>query len=293
MLPRSICGVTVVPAPVAAPPRPGPAVRSGRAGVQFTLTRDWALIEAAGTARFLAERGERIVVETAPGADDATVDLWLTGPAVVFALAQQHRFALHASTVAVHGTTVALAGRSRAGKSTTAMALGQHGATVLTDDVTLVETPVGREPATVTPTGRSLRLWPETFDRLGLDPDAVTGRTRADKLVIGLDPAGPVPLDAVIGLQLGSGRSARLTRAPGLAGGADLVRHHTHRRNLIEQVWPAELHRWSIAVAHTAAVWVLERPAGQWSVAEVVARVREAAAAGRAGDGPPVTEHAG
>ena len=93
------------------------------------------------------------------------VDSWV----VPFAMQQRGILCLHASTMDVGGRTIAIAGESGAGKSTTAMALRQRGHSVLVDDVTMLDQR-GEQPLFI-PFKRHVHLLRDAADAVGVDFD--------------------------------------------------------------------------------------------------------------------------
>ena len=68
-----------------------------------------ALVYVAGVARFAVQNGRHVTIEPLAGLTP-DVDLWLQGTVRALAFAQRGLFALHASTVDIDGTTVAICG---------------------------------------------------------------------------------------------------------------------------------------------------------------------------------------
>jgi hypothetical protein len=185
-------------------------------------------------------------------------------------------------TVGRHG--VALAGDSRAGKSTTALALRARGHRLVTDDVSPV--PVGPAAPSVVPFGRPLHVWPDTAAALDLDVSGarlVTGELTKLALpapVQGRDHApAAVALHAVVLLRVepaaGAVAAARLSWVDTVAA----LHHNAYRAALLGSLWPTELFGWAVELTCRLPVWTVTRPAGEWSLASVVDRVEAIAAA--------------
>ena len=118
----------------------------------------------------LVEDGCRATLQWPESSEVPTwiVDSWV----VPFAMQQRGILCLHATAMDVNGRTIAIAGDSGAGKSTTAMALRQRGHSVLVDDVTLLDQS-GDKPVFI-PFRRRLHLLRDAADAVGVDFDEHT-----------------------------------------------------------------------------------------------------------------------
>ena len=166
----------------------------------------------------------RVRAVIAPGQTLEDLTAYLYGPVLGYLLRALGRLALHASCVRVGDGAVLLAGAPGAGKSTTAAALAMRGMTVVSDDLTALDTghneevqiPRVEESA---PSSRAaegavlawpafdhLRLWPEG-ERIVLGDAARLERITPswDKRRFPLEGAAfadePVPVRAILVLQ--------------------------------------------------------------------------------------------
>jgi dephospho-CoA kinase len=166
-LPRGIQGRSLeVEIRLGAVARPGPDLRP--LDEFCSVSPRTYLLDIPLVARYLVEDGRRVTVDLYPEAREPDVRGYLLG-SVFGALCHQNGFLpLHASAVlGVHGVTAFL-GQSGAGKSTTAAFLEQRGYRVISDDICLLDLTEGA--ARVIPVAGWLKLWQESFDRLGEAP---------------------------------------------------------------------------------------------------------------------------
>ncbi len=119
---------------------------------------------------FLVRRGDEVVVDPAPGADERLLRAFLLGPVLAVLLHQRGRLVLHASAVSVAGEVVAFLGGPGWGKSTTAAALHARGHGVVADDVVALQMLAQRGPVVI-PGLPQLRLWPEVSRAIGEVPE--------------------------------------------------------------------------------------------------------------------------
>ncbi len=138
----------------------------------------------------------------------------------VFALAFHCRgvLTLHGSAVERHGVGLCFLAPKYHGKSTTAAALVDAGATLLADDLVVVEPHEGG--FVLRPTFSTLHLWPDAAERvgrraapLGDDPEAVKVQVVYDDEAAPRHPAG-VPLDGIYLLVPTEGDDAEVRRSP-------------------------------------------------------------------------------
>jgi hypothetical protein len=246
----------VVPDRIDAPVIHDPALRA---------TSREALVEVPGVARFHVVDGREVIVDLQPTVSLEACLVWLHGLVAAVVLSQQGRFALHASAVQVDSAAVAVAGRSGAGKSTTAAALGLRGHALLTDEVTALDLN-GRRPV-IDSSLRGLRLRPATALRLGLAP--IDGTEPVDplgKTVVALPCARePAALDQLVVLA-----TTPLVRVPTVEILTGLravlaVRAFTYRPRLT-LLAPGHHHEWAAAVGMRVPVVRILRPESVWTV---------------------------
>lgn len=161
-----------------------------------------AIVEIKATGRYLIRGGSEILVEPAVPPDSPELSMFLWGTPLGILCYQRGLIPLHAATLLIHGCAVAIAGRSSAGKSTLAAELSLRGHTVLSDDITVVDTAPDRVPAAL-PSFPHLHLWSDTIEKLQI-PSATTVRLRQGlekfqvRLRVSAPVALPVPLSSVV-----------------------------------------------------------------------------------------------
>jgi hypothetical protein len=139
--------------------------------------------------------------------DDSEVDLesYFVGPALGCVLRLCGTMCLHASVVNIDGQAVAIVGKKKAGKSTSAAGLAQLGAAVLSDDMAVLTPHNGH--FLVQPGYPQVRLWPSSIEAIypgsGVFPRVFTHRDKR-YLPLGIVDgpvaafwASPLPLAAI------------------------------------------------------------------------------------------------
>jgi hypothetical protein len=259
-----------VPDPVFAGPLPG-------GGGEVVAGRTRAVLSIPSVGTFGVTGGREVRLAPLPGVAPGSVSVWLHGTVAALVLAQQGRFALHASAVAVGGQAVALAGLRGAGKSTTALRLTQRGHALVADDVTPVDP--GAPPA-VHPFARSVRVAQATATSLGLE---VAGAQPVlpghPKLALPAPPERPIALGAIVVLEAGAGGRVDCRRVRGVQA-QQAVWQSAYRVHLLCRVYEPELFAWAAALPALVPVHTLRRPDHGWTVDAVADAVEHLAHSG-------------
>ena len=278
MLPEDLLGAAVRVGHLGAPPvEPGVDEALAPLAGRLIAGPRVAQLVIDGCVGFQVDEGRSVTVDVAFGTGEADVASWLHGTVAALVLGQQGRTALHASTVAIGTTGVAIAGRRGAGKSTTALELRRRGHRLVTDDVSPVDRDSGGRP-TVTAFGRALHVWPETANRLGIDVgEARTVTSTSPKLSLPVAAAAWVALAHVVVLVPDDAmRTTVRTRANGWPA-FEVIGTNAYRVELISRLWRRDLFRWTTWLASAVKVHELRRPESGWSVAEVADAIEDLA----------------
>lgn len=202
------------------------------------------VLTVAGLARFTVSHDE-IAVETAPGASQRNVRLYLLGSAMGALLHQRGLLPLHANAIGVVGASggaraVAFMGASGAGKSTIAAWFGDRGHRVLADDVCVLG--FGKDGVIAQPGLPRLRLWKDALDERRLDP-ANYPRSFDDMEKYDIPTkqadATAIPLAAIYRLERSD--DARIVRLTGAAAVEALVAN-TYRGAYLQHIGGAARH---------------------------------------------------
>jgi hypothetical protein len=240
--------------------------------------RSRAILSVVGVGTFAVEDGCRIRFQPDADLPTGALSAWLHGTVMALLLAQRGQFALHASVVKVAGKGIAVAGFQRAGKSTTALRLGQRGHSFVTDDVSPVVT---GDPVVVHPSTRPVHVHPASATTLGLDvSDARPVATDHSKVALALASHDPVPLGTIAVLEVSDPNvPVEAVRARG-ARAHWLICQHTYRVGLLRELWQVEMFVWAGEIADRVPVYLVTRPSGRWSVDAVAEAVEHVALTG-------------
>jgi hypothetical protein len=151
----------------------------------------------------------------------------LLGPVLGTVVLQRGLLALHASAANVEGRAVAVCAASGTGKSVTAAAMYRRGFPLVTDDVLAVS--LQGPDALVIPAYPLVKLWPEGAQALDLSQGSLEGiAPGAGRLVLDARRGfrrGPLPLGAIVSLEVSNEREPTATELVGGKATATLVEH--------------------------------------------------------------------
>lgn len=212
-----------------------------RAGLQPFAEHTWAddqtvvFMTDVFTVAILGVSG--VEIDVRPGVHPEVVEALLYGYVMRSLFRHAGVFSLHASLVRFgdgpSSRTVAVAGHSGAGKSTTvSYAAARHGADLLVDDVVPVTVAAG--VATAHPFARPVHLVADAATRLGFDASRVSDDLgeSVGKLVVDLaSTSGPVPIDHLVVLGLGEPDATDAMEVRTIRG-AERLRHVVRNSNV-------------------------------------------------------------
>jgi hypothetical protein len=240
-------------------------------GVVYEAADDQLLLKLRGTARYLIQNGQEIVIQAEPGADPGAIRLFLYGSAFGALLYQRGLLPLHGSAVATPAGAVLFAGASGHGKSTLAGAMHRRGYQVLSDDVCAITCASG--VPVLLPAYPRLMLWADAVAKLGLAGAGLTpARTKLEKyqLPVGQGFSGEgLPLRAVYLLNPTNAPRCSLEPVKGFNKIQELT-DNTYRRQFMQGMRRSHVHFRHIgAVAQHARVARVERPDAAFQLEEL------------------------
>lgn len=155
-------------------------------GVLFEVSPKKFLLQMEGVARYLVSDGTGITIDAAPGADEASVRLFLWGSVFGALLHQRGILPLHASAIETPKGAVLFAGSSSRGKSALAAAFHARGYRVIADEICAIKAAsAGSEAVPAIP---RLLLWPDVIDESELwGPNVRQARANIRKYHVPLD----------------------------------------------------------------------------------------------------------
>lgn len=141
-----------------------------KSGLRFQVSTNELMLNVDGVARFLIRNGNEVIIDREPASSDDTIRLFLLGSAIGGILAQRKHLILHASVIKTSAGAIAFAGPSGIGKSTLANAFMQHGYSILSDDLCVLETDQ-QGVFHVHPAYPQIKLWADTIKNFGQAPE--------------------------------------------------------------------------------------------------------------------------
>ena len=219
--------------------------------------------DVSGAARFVISSGHTISVSPAANASAILIEQIILGTAFAVSMMQRRQFCLHAAVLSRNGLTIAFCGNSGEGKSTLAMALGQAGWKVLTDDLALPELNGGA--FFVANDGRHLRLWRESLLALNCPMDGVVRISDSEEKFYIQSPSRSNSqterLDAICFLESGGAEESFSIQSPPGIKGLALLRQHTYRAELLSLMGCDASHlQFSCELQARIPLFMLKRP---------------------------------
>jgi hypothetical protein len=134
-------------------------------GARYQVSEEAFLLWVDGVARYMVAGGDRVVIDSEPGAPLDEVRLYLLGPVLGALLHQRGILPVRGAALEVGGRAVLLLGGPGSGKSTLLAALCERGYRALSDDIVAIECPVDADPI-VLPGYPSIGLWRDALGHL-------------------------------------------------------------------------------------------------------------------------------
>mgnify|MGYP006295253511 FL=1 len=237
-------------------------------------SQDEFLLNIPDLARFHVTGGNRIVLQTSPGASEASIRLFLFGSVFGALLYQRDMVPIHAAAIEHQGEAVLFAGPSGVGKSTLVGALSRRGKAVVADDLCAVDTRRAHRP-TLLPGIHLLKLREDSVEKIGGRADTVcwvgNGKRRYEISTEGeRSSPGPLPLARVYELTPHDRGDFGLIPLQGTAKMQSLLRN-CYRPSLLRALGRRHLHFQQLAlVAQNTPVLQARRPTTGFRLEELV-----------------------
>jgi hypothetical protein len=222
------------------------------------------------SGRFLAENGQRIILQRNPYAKDSVISAHLLASVIVAILRQRGMLVLHANVTQVNFGAIAITGESGSGKSTTQAILLASGFKLVSDDITVL----GRGADNlvyVLPGMPRMNLCEDAAIKLGHDITKLSRNPiRSIKVLVPTVPSDiavdAVPLKKIVILSSNSGKSLMVNSLCGAAKFAAL------QECIYGPLFPEEHHGlFPLLSSLSSQVEIVSivRPALKWSAKEV------------------------
>jgi len=142
-------------------------------GIKMRRTQDWLCIDCPRSAKhalrfYVSSDGSKIISNKPDIIPVNDLESFILGPILGCVLRLRNRICLHASVLEYNGKVIAMVGDKGAGKSTTAAALLQAGARLVSDDIAVLHNN-DTNTHMVYPGYPGIRLLPEVLPQFGLN----------------------------------------------------------------------------------------------------------------------------
>ncbi|UNK18755.1 aldolase [Paenibacillus sp. N3/727] len=242
-------------------------------------TKTMVIFRIPDLAIFAAENGNTIYVSPEMGADENKMRLFVLGTCMGAILLQRKILPLHGSAVVINDKTYAFVGHSGHGKSTLASAFLQQGYQLVTDDVIAVTLDQRNIPY-VTPAYPQQKLWQESLDVFGMDPDQFRPLfERETKYAVPVEShfsSDTLPLAGIFELFKTDCSQARIRSVEKLER-LPLLYRHTYRKSLLKD---SGLTKWhfdmTARMSGSIDIYQLQRPLNEPTVHQLTNMVLDA-----------------
>lgn len=240
------------------------------------VTPDQALLTFNSGSRLLVSEGRKVQIDWEPDdspSEDGDDPSWmLQGWAVTLSVLQRGMLSLHAATVRIGDSTVAIAGLRGAGKSTTAMGLRARGHSILCDDVTVIQ--FKNNSAWTTPYDRNVHLLEDAATALGVDFDSLP-RLSGGRPKVAFRPEDTEPdetkIDRIIVLAWAPPTTSIRVNQPAGVQRMNRLLAHTERDGIAPLVLGEDTYFTQVAkLADTVPITQITRPRGTWTLDDVL-----------------------
>ncbi|WP_141521691.1 hypothetical protein [Novosphingobium sp. PC22D] len=247
-------------------------------GPNWEIAGDRLLIRIPDIITMLLQGGNRITYRLAPGRSPRDGAIFVSGTGFGLLMHQRGLCVLHASAVRVGGRAALFCGRSGAGKSTIAAALGQAGHAFVADDQCAISGIAEGAPL-VHADGRAMKLWQQAIDRLApsQQPEQAVREGLSKYYVpVPLAAIEPLPLVAVYLLTDAKGTDGLSIARCSLADAAQAIRANAYRPPVIKKMGQEGLYlQAAAAIYHSVGVYRLVRPLGFDAIPAIIAGLEE------------------
>ncbi|MBN2813715.1 MAG: hypothetical protein JXQ80_06525 [Bacteroidales bacterium] len=138
----------------------------------YQSTANEFLLTTTKVGNIYIVNGKEIVVQPAVDPSDNNLSTYIVGMAFGAVMHQRRLLPLHASTVIYKDKCLMFAGRSGAGKTTIAAALIADGATLVADDISVVD--FANETPAIRPAFPTLKIWADSLQHVGIETKGLT-----------------------------------------------------------------------------------------------------------------------
>ncbi|MCE5175039.1 MAG: hypothetical protein ABFC90_10060 [Bacteroidales bacterium] len=215
-----------------------------------------------GVATYRVKDGQKIWVSPHPGADRASIQLFLNGSVFGALLHQQGSIPFHGCSFEYEGKGIIICGNSGVGKSSVTAAFCQKGARFINDDITPVC--LEKDGAKIVPINTKIKLWDDSLKTLEIgDKDLEKIRPEMQKFYVpfGGTNQHPVPLNTVIILSTHEDNKYKAEKLTGIEK-YNLLRKNIYRKMYLRgmPLTAGRLFKNLLGIAEKIEVILVKRP---------------------------------
>ena len=228
---------------------------------QFQYSKQSFLFKSRNSGKFLLQNDDEIIYQKYPHSSFEDICFLLLSVVMGIVLHRKNKFPLHSSSIFLDGKAVVLSGLPGSGKSTLATGLIQHGAQLISDDISVIEHI--DSDLCVCPGVPLLKLWPDALAALGYDVSqyqAIRAQIEKRGMVSNAFVTSPVALGSIYFLTTDQRQSIGLSELQGPAEVVRLLNSNTFRQRYAHAIGDRQQHfQTCCAIAASTRVKILNR----------------------------------
>jgi hypothetical protein len=245
-------------------------------GVLFQANHHEFILRIEGIASYYIKDGNTILIQPQLNALHKDINAFLTGTCIGALLHQLKQLPLHASTVVYENRCLVFMGLSGAGKSTLAAAFIKGGATLVADDISVIDFS-GNRPA-VRPAFPAIKMWQDSLKHLDYASDGlVSVREELKKYYVPIQKFSevPVPVDTLFVLNSFNKPEVQIKSVEGMDK-FQLVKRHTYLFRGIPKTGLEQNHFMLAGnLVSSVPLFILTRPDSHFNTERLIAMISE------------------
>jgi len=235
------------------------------------ISNGFVLFRVEGTAIFLIENGNSIIVSPLQPQKEDEIRLYILGTCMGALLLQNKIYPLHGSVVSIDGKAYGIVGFCGAGKSTLARALVKKGYKLISDDIIPIS--FQTQGPCVIPSYPYQKLWEESIVQFKMDLNQFNPIVHREKKysvpITNNFETNILPLEGIFVLNKQQEEHVNIEKVKSLRGLQELFTH-TYRNSLIQRLGIMNWHfTTSIKLLESVELYNLTRPADGFTAFEL------------------------
>ncbi|MFP7473349.1 aldolase [Niallia taxi] len=237
----------------------------------FVVAENFVLFRVEGTAIFLIENGNSIIVSPLQSQKEEEIRLYILGTCMGALLLQNRIYTLHGSVVSIDERAYGIVGYCGAGKSTLARALVKRGYKLISDDI--IPVVIQPQGPCVIPSYPYQKLWEDSITQFNMDTNRykpIVQREKKYSVPIKNNFENNIlPLEGIFILNKQQEDKVKIEDVSNLRGLQELFTH-TYRNFLVQSLGIMNWHfNTSVQILKRVTLFNITRPTDRFTAFEL------------------------